>query len=111
VCPLQTPYKTYSSQLPQQSTSSLKEMAKTRFNSGFIPARPNGLNTNSLTIKLKLIIAPLSSLAKNHIYLAKRENATVFFTNSRILLQLTPREANAFCKGDWAQDSRRILRD
>jgi len=94
--PKLTPYKTYSSQSPQQSTPSLKEMAETKFNSSFVPARPNGLNTNSLMTKLKLIIAPLSSPAKNHIYLVKRKNVTVFFTNGRILSQPTPREANAF---------------
>jgi len=60
-------------------------MAETRFNSGFVPARPNGLNTNSLTTKLKPIIAPLSFPAKNHIYPAERKNATVSFTNGRIL--------------------------
>jgi len=33
-------------------------MAETEYNSGTIPAKPNGQDTNLLTIKLKLVLMP-----------------------------------------------------
>jgi len=64
-------------------------MALTKFTSGTALAKPN---TSALTTKSKQVHVLPYSLARSHIYLAKRKNVTAPFANGKRLLPVASKK-------------------
>jgi len=70
-------------------------MAEIKFTFGTALAKPNGLDISLSMIKSKQANVPLYSLAKSCTYLVERKNVITSFINSKSLLQIASKKANA----------------